>query len=131
MRPLDSLQGKLMSDQVGFLESDCFQRGFDAPYVKTLAILLRTFVQTQAFCCDARSGIRDADFAEESSHLAKANILQESSMLKPTEKFISVFQWQEKGYLSILDVTADFVGQIQPFVPQKARCFSQFPQMSF
>ena len=36
-------------------------------------------------------------------------------VVEPTEKVISVFQWQEKGYLSILDVTANFVGRIPPF----------------
>ena len=43
-------------------------------------------------------------------------------IVEPTEKVITVFEWNEKGYVSILDVTVGFEGKIPPFdaLPLKA-----------
>lgn len=36
-------------------------------------------------------------------------------IVEPQERSISVLEWSEKGYVSILDVTEGFVGRIPPF----------------
>lgn len=38
-----------------------------------------------------------------------------NGIVDPTEKSINVLEWSEKGYVSILDVTAGFEGKIPPF----------------
>jgi Uma2 family endonuclease len=43
------------------------------------------------------------------------NVVPYYWVVSPTEQYIEVFEWDEKGYISILDFGLEFVGKIPPF----------------